>query len=121
MSCCSVGIQFGACIEFEYQSSNTIIFVCRLIANCLSNSVRMASHFLIEYYRLTEELGPGWRTVPANDPVVKDAANHALKIIHGMSNSLFPYELLDILQARAEVWNLLSIFGLPAAFKLLHM
>ncbi|XP_074570746.1 cysteine proteinase inhibitor 12-like [Curcuma longa] len=50
-----------------------------------------------------EELGPGWHTVPANDPVVKDAANHALKIIHGRSNSLYPYELLDILQARAEV------------------
>ncbi|KAG6470605.1 cysteine proteinase inhibitor 12-like [Zingiber officinale] len=50
-----------------------------------------------------EELGSGWRTVPTNDPVVKEAAKHALKIIHGRSNSLFPYELLDILQARAEV------------------
>ncbi|XP_077253935.1 cysteine proteinase inhibitor 6-like [Tasmannia lanceolata] len=46
---------------------------------------------------------PGWRTVPAHDPVVKEAANHAVKTIQQRSNSLAPYELLEILLARAEV------------------
>ncbi|XP_072980787.1 cysteine proteinase inhibitor 12-like [Typha angustifolia] len=46
---------------------------------------------------------PGWRVVPAHDPVVKDAADHAVKTIQQKSNSLFPYELLEILHAKAEV------------------
>ncbi|KAG8052689.1 hypothetical protein GUJ93_ZPchr0001g32126 [Zizania palustris] len=46
---------------------------------------------------------PGWRNVPAHDPVVKDAANHAVKSIQERSNSLFPYELLEIIHAKAEV------------------
>ncbi|RRT81751.1 hypothetical protein B296_00017720 [Ensete ventricosum] len=46
--------------------------------------------------------GPGWRTVPAHDPVVKDAAHHAVQTIQQRSNSLAPYELLEVLLARAE-------------------
>ncbi|KAG1327749.1 Cysteine proteinase inhibitor [Cocos nucifera] len=46
---------------------------------------------------------PGWRTVPAHDPVVQEAANHAVKTIQQRSNSLAPYELLEILLAKAEV------------------
>ncbi|KAF9599351.1 hypothetical protein IFM89_036808 [Coptis chinensis] len=46
---------------------------------------------------------PGWRTVPAHDPAVKDAANHAVKTIQQRSNSLAPFELLEILLAKAEV------------------
>ncbi|CAL9749712.1 unnamed protein product [Musa acuminata subsp. burmannicoides] len=49
------------------------------------------------------EHGPGWRTVPAHDPVVKDAAHHAVQTIQQRSNSLAPYELLEVLLARAEV------------------
>ena len=45
----------------------------------------------------------GWRTVPPHDPVVKDAAHHAVKTIQQRSNSLAPYELLEILLAKAEV------------------
>ncbi|KAL5221188.1 hypothetical protein ABZP36_025901 [Zizania latifolia] len=45
----------------------------------------------------------GWRDVPVNDPVVKDAADHAVKLIQERSNSLFPYELLEIIRAKAEV------------------
>ncbi|PIA53210.1 hypothetical protein AQUCO_00900061v1 [Aquilegia coerulea] len=45
----------------------------------------------------------GWRTVPAHDPSVKDAANHFVKTIQQRSNSLVPYELLEILHAKAEV------------------
>ncbi|KAK9156588.1 hypothetical protein Scep_003162 [Stephania cephalantha] len=45
----------------------------------------------------------GWRDVPAHDPVVQDAANHAVKTIQQRSNSLSPYELLEILLAKAEV------------------
>ncbi|BAS71501.1 Os01g0270100, partial [Oryza sativa Japonica Group] len=46
---------------------------------------------------------PGWRDVPVHDPVVKDAADHAVKSIQQRSNSLFPYELLEIVRAKAEV------------------
>jgi hypothetical protein len=41
--------------------------------------------------------------VPVHDPVVKDAADHAVKTIQQRSNSLFPYELLEIIHAKAEV------------------
>jgi hypothetical protein len=47
--------------------------------------------------------GPGWQSVPVHDPVVQDAANHALKTIQQRSNSLFPYELREIIHAKAEV------------------
>lgn len=47
--------------------------------------------------------GSGWREVPAHDPVVQDAANHAVKTIQQRSNSLFPYELQEIVHAKAEV------------------
>ncbi|KAF5474304.1 hypothetical protein F2P56_006216 [Juglans regia] len=47
--------------------------------------------------------GPGWRTVPTHDPEVLDAANHAVKSIQQRSNSLSPYELLEILLAKAKV------------------
>ena len=45
----------------------------------------------------------GWQTVPTNDPKVQDAANHAIKSIQQRSNSLFPYELLEILLAKIKV------------------
>ncbi|KMZ56488.1 Cysteine proteinase inhibitor 12 [Zostera marina] len=46
---------------------------------------------------------PGWHVVSPHDPVVKDAANHAVQAIQERSNSLFPYELVEILQSKAEV------------------
>ncbi|KAM7511850.1 hypothetical protein LguiB_010725 [Lonicera macranthoides] len=45
----------------------------------------------------------GWQAVPVHDPVVKDAADHAVKSIQQKSNSLFPYELREIVHAKAEV------------------
>ncbi|KAK8630151.1 hypothetical protein V6N13_078958 [Hibiscus sabdariffa] len=47
--------------------------------------------------------GPGLQSVPTLDPVVEDAANHALKTIRQRSNSLRPYELEEIVHANAEV------------------
>ncbi|KAK3026328.1 hypothetical protein RJ639_041377 [Escallonia herrerae] len=47
--------------------------------------------------------GQGWRTVPTHDTTVKDAAHHAVHTIQKMSNSLIPYQLLEILLAKAEV------------------
>ena len=41
--------------------------------------------------------------MPVHDPVVKDAANHAVTIIQQRSNSLFPYVLQEIVHAKAEV------------------
>jgi len=44
----------------------------------------------------------GWRPVPTYDPVVKGAAYHAVKTIQQRSNSLAPYELLEILLAKVK-------------------
>ncbi|KAG9454802.1 hypothetical protein H6P81_007706 [Aristolochia fimbriata] len=50
-----------------------------------------------------DDHGTGWQTVPAHDPVIQDAANHAIKTIQQRSNSLAPYELLEIIHSRAQV------------------
>ena len=47
--------------------------------------------------------GSGWRTVPAHDPVIQEAAQHAVKNIQQKSNSLASYELQEVLLAKAEV------------------
>ncbi|KAJ6826603.1 cysteine proteinase inhibitor 12-like [Iris pallida] len=60
---------------------------------------------------------PGWRTVPAHDPVVKDAADHAVKTIQQRSNSLAAYELLEILLAKAEVIEETARFNLLLKLK----
>ncbi|KAK9122619.1 hypothetical protein Sjap_012221 [Stephania japonica] len=59
----------------------------------------------------------GWRDVPAHDPVVQDAANHAVKTIQQRSNSLSPYELLEILLAKAEVIEDYAKFNLLLKLK----
>lgn len=41
--------------------------------------------------------------MPPHDPQVQDAANHAVKSLQQRSNSLFPYELQEIVHAKAEV------------------
>ncbi|KAE9455860.1 hypothetical protein C3L33_12236, partial [Rhododendron williamsianum] len=56
----------------------------------------------------------GWRPVPTYDPVVKGAAYHAVKTIQQMSNSLSPYELLEILLAKVKVGN---VFFFPPAIE----
>ncbi|CAA0382172.1 unnamed protein product [Arabidopsis thaliana] len=45
----------------------------------------------------------GWREVPGDDPEVKHVAEQAVKTIQQRSNSLFPYELLEVVHAKAEV------------------
>ncbi|KAK1278978.1 Cysteine proteinase inhibitor 12 [Acorus gramineus] len=60
---------------------------------------------------------PGWREVPAHDPVIQDAANHAVKTIQQRSNSLAPYELLEILHSKAEVIEDLAKFDLLLKLK----
>ncbi|CAN1343834.1 Cysteine proteinase inhibitor 12, partial [Linum perenne] len=45
----------------------------------------------------------GLKDVASHDPAVQDAANHALKTIQQRSNSLFPYELQEVADAKAEV------------------
>lgn len=52
----------------------------------------------------TDDHGPGLRSVPVHDPVVQDAASHAVKTIQQRSNSLFPYVLHEISDANAEVY-----------------
>ncbi|KAJ6778921.1 CYSTEINE PROTEINASE INHIBITOR 6 [Salix koriyanagi] len=50
-----------------------------------------------------DDHGSGWKMVPTNDLEVQDAANHAVNSIQKRSNSLYPYELLEILVVKAKV------------------
>ncbi|CAN4085523.1 unnamed protein product [Withania somnifera] len=50
-----------------------------------------------------EEESAGLKSVPVHDPVVQEAAEHAIKTIQQRSNSLLPYELQEIVHANAEV------------------
>lgn len=50
------------------------------------------------------------QAVATNDPVVQDAADHAVKTIQQRSNSLLPYELKEIVHANAEVSMKLFLF-----------
>ncbi|KAF3651837.1 Cysteine proteinase inhibitor 6 [Capsicum annuum] len=50
-----------------------------------------------------EEQTSGLKSVPVHDPVVEEAAEHAIKTIQQRSNSLLPYELQEIVHANAEV------------------
>ncbi|NP_001310673.1 cysteine proteinase inhibitor 12 [Ricinus communis] len=47
--------------------------------------------------------GAEWKEVAAHDPVVQDAATHAVNTIQQRSNSLFPYQLQEIVHAKAQV------------------
>ncbi|KAG8381689.1 hypothetical protein BUALT_Bualt06G0147600 [Buddleja alternifolia] len=50
-----------------------------------------------------DEQVSGWQSVAVHDPVIQDAAHHAVKTIQERSNSLLPYELSEIVHANAEV------------------
>ncbi|KAI3800706.1 hypothetical protein L1987_28800 [Smallanthus sonchifolius] len=50
----------------------------------------------------TDGGGSGYQSVPVHDPVVQDAANHILKTLQQRSNSLYPYELQEVVHAKAE-------------------
>ncbi|KAE8038460.1 hypothetical protein FH972_010968 [Carpinus fangiana] len=60
---------------------------------------------------------PGWQAVPVHDPQVQDAANHAIKTIQQRSNSLFPYELQEVVHAKAEVVEDFAKFDLVLKVK----
>ncbi|KAG5617497.1 hypothetical protein H5410_017321 [Solanum commersonii] len=50
-----------------------------------------------------QEQTSGLKSVPVHDPVVEEAAKHAIKTIQQRSNSLLPYELQEIVHANAEM------------------
>lgn len=50
----------------------------------------------------------GLRAVSVEDPVIQEAAEHAIKGLNNKSNSLVPYKLKEILSAHAEVCSILS-------------
>ncbi|XP_049349114.1 cysteine proteinase inhibitor 6-like isoform X2 [Solanum verrucosum] len=50
-----------------------------------------------------QEQTSGLKSVPVHDPVVEEAAEHAIKTIQQRSNSLLPYELQEIVHANAEM------------------
>lgn len=49
------------------------------------------------------EQSSGLKSVPVHDPVVEEAAEHAIKTIQQRSNSIHPYKLQEIVHANAEV------------------
>ncbi|KAI9157763.1 hypothetical protein LWI28_027549 [Acer negundo] len=55
---------------------------------------------------------PGWKEVPVQDPEVQHAANHAITSIQQRSNSLLPYVLQEIVQAKAEVVDEFAKFNM---------
>ncbi|XP_022765703.1 cysteine proteinase inhibitor 12-like isoform X2 [Durio zibethinus] len=57
----------------------------------------------LQEFKHADVHGPGVQSVPTHDPVVQDAAHHAVKTIQQRSNSLVPYELKEIVHAQAEV------------------
>ncbi|GMN55617.1 hypothetical protein TIFTF001_024737 [Ficus carica] len=59
----------------------------------------------------------GWQAVPAHDPVVQDAANHAVSTLQQRSNSLFPYVLQEVVHAKAEVIDDFARFDLVLKVK----
>ncbi|CAH9134800.1 unnamed protein product [Cuscuta epithymum] len=53
----------------------------------------------------------GWQILPIHDPVVSRAATYAVQAITQMSNSLVPYELVDILLAKKkEIENYVKFY-----------
>ncbi|TXG49205.1 hypothetical protein EZV62_025080 [Acer yangbiense] len=54
----------------------------------------------------------GWKEVPVHDPEVQHAANHAITSIQQRSNSLLPYVLKEIVQAKAEVIDEFAKFNM---------
>uniref|UniRef100_A0A0C9RYG9 Cysteine proteinase inhibitor n=1 Tax=Wollemia nobilis TaxID=56998 RepID=A0A0C9RYG9_9CONI len=56
--------------------------------------------------------GSGWREVPVHDPVIQEAAEHAVKNIQQRSNSLAAYVLQEILLSKAEIVDDLAKFDL---------
>ncbi|CAM6027322.1 unnamed protein product [Sphagnum balticum] len=55
---------------------------------------------------------PGLQTVPANDPVVREAAEHVVNKLQQGSNSLSPFELSEVVSAQAEVKEEITVFEL---------
>ncbi|KAK1565143.1 hypothetical protein Q3G72_019834 [Acer saccharum] len=60
----------------------------------------------------TDGHAPGWKEVPVHDPEVQHAANHAITSIQQRSNSLLPYVLKEIVNAKAEVIDEFAKFNM---------
>lgn len=78
-------------------------------------SLTIGSTFKIDGCRLE------WHEVPFHDPNVKDAANYAVKFIGQKSNSLSPYQLLEIVLAKAKVGSSTSLILLVTFFQYLSV
>ncbi|KAF8109476.1 hypothetical protein N665_0095s0048 [Sinapis alba] len=64
-----------------------------------------------------DERESGWREVPGDDPEVQHVADHAVKTIQQRSNSLFPYELQEVVHANAEVTGEAAKFNMLLKLK----
>ena len=64
-----------------------------------------------------DENQSGWREVPGDDPEVQHVADHAVKTIQQRSNSLFPYELQEVVHANAEVTGEAAKFNMLLKLK----
>nr|ABN42208.1 proteinase inhibitor [Cakile maritima] len=64
-----------------------------------------------------DERESGWREVPGDDPEVQHVADHAVKTLQQRSNSLFPYELQEVVHANAEVTGEAAKFNMLLKLK----
>lgn len=75
-----------------------VIDICPVVSGFILHHCMVLERFL-----QTGNPPSGWQEVAVHDPEVQNAANHALKKIQERSNSLLPYELQEVADAKAEV------------------
>lgn len=85
------------------------IWLLTCCPSCVLNPKRLLTPRSTVLFWLSDGHLPGWQSVPTHDPQVQDAANHAIKTIQQRSNSLVPYELHEVADAKAEVSALFYI------------
>jgi hypothetical protein len=73
--------------------------------------------FKLKHHPTDESQASLWNAVRVQDPMVKEAAVNAVKIIQQRSNSLMSYELQEIVSAKGKVVNALNIFDLLLKIK----
>ncbi|PWA62631.1 cystatin B [Artemisia annua] len=82
---------------------NMIEEYTNILTSWYSKNIKSITHSLSSHYGVLKPdgEGSGYQSVPVHDPVVQDAANH-LKTLQQGSNSLYPYELQEVVHAKAE-------------------
>ena len=100
------GVTLSKCHYIAYPvnlpvSSNVACF--SPLGLILNISCVMCSVVGVPLTKVSHHPPTGKRAVPTDDPVVQEAAEHAVRMLQQSSNSLATYELSEIVSAEAEV------------------